>query len=191
MDDPRPHVGEPLALDLLNTGWMSADGPQDLLVDGAGVRCWLETNDLADRCEADERPATHWCRPARRFCGPSPTSGSFDERTQVLGHGRIRRRLRPGAARGTRPSVRDPERRAGWLAADDPVAPADRRAPDRIKQCAHPQCMLWFHDTSKNGTSAGIRWPPAEPRQGRAALRGEARLRPVRCCRCDKRYFWG
>ena len=22
----------------------------------------------------------------------------------------------------------------------------------RIKQCAHPHCVLWFYDTSKNGT---------------------------------------
>jgi len=52
MRDPRPHVGEPLALDLLNTRWASADGPQDLLSDTAGLRCWLQTNDLADRCAA-------------------------------------------------------------------------------------------------------------------------------------------
>ncbi|WP_205626740.1 ABATE domain-containing protein, partial [Mycobacteroides sp. H070] len=55
MSDPRPHLGEPLALDLLNTRWMSGDGLQDLLSTLDGVRIWLRTNNLHDRCTANEK----------------------------------------------------------------------------------------------------------------------------------------
>ncbi|OPX12458.1 CGNR zinc finger domain-containing protein, partial [Gordonia sp. i37] len=26
------------------------------------------------------------------------------------------------------------------------------RVPDRIRQCQHPQCVLWYLDTSRSGT---------------------------------------
>ncbi|WP_205870724.1 ABATE domain-containing protein, partial [Mycolicibacterium diernhoferi] len=55
MRDPRPHVGEPLALDLLNTRWMSPDGPRDLLENVDGLQIWLEANGLDRRCVADEK----------------------------------------------------------------------------------------------------------------------------------------
>ncbi|WP_232524335.1 ABATE domain-containing protein [Nocardiopsis gilva] len=38
--DPRPLVGEPLALDLLNTRWFRG-GSHDLLERPAGLRIWL------------------------------------------------------------------------------------------------------------------------------------------------------
>lgn len=52
--DPRPHVGEPLALDLLNTQWVD-DGPRDLLTDVAGLRIWLTSAGLSGRATADTR----------------------------------------------------------------------------------------------------------------------------------------
>ena len=55
MRDPRPLIGEPLALDLLNTTWMSDDGPRDLLADVPGLRCWLTANDLDGRCRGDDK----------------------------------------------------------------------------------------------------------------------------------------
>lgn len=38
-----------------------------------------------------------------------------------------------------------------WLAADNLLSLL-ATAPDRIRQCAHPDCVLFFYDTSKNGT---------------------------------------
>ncbi|TGZ09616.1 ABATE domain-containing protein, partial [Streptomyces rhizosphaericola] len=39
--DPRPLTGEPLALDLLNTRWVDAEGPRDLLASLDGLALWL------------------------------------------------------------------------------------------------------------------------------------------------------
>lgn len=149
MRDPRPHVGEPLAVDLLNTRWMSADGPRDLLIDIDGLRCWLTANDLADTCVADERTrqALLSARAAiqRAVCERAP-----EELNRILDHGRIRREL-TGAGPAEHPDVPRPEWLAAWLAADNLLHLLGER-PGRIKQCAHPQCVLFFYDTSKNGT---------------------------------------
>lgn len=161
MRDPRPHVGEPLALDLLNTRWMSADGPQDLLADVAGLRIWLQTNNLHDRCRADEktRVASVRAREAVLRVVTNDPAGSADDLNAVLEHGRVRRTLAESGPRDE-VDVSRSEWLPGWLAADDLLrllaaspdrTKPDRTKPDRIKQCAHPHCVLWFYDTSKNG----------------------------------------
>jgi predicted RNA-binding Zn ribbon-like protein len=149
MRDPRPHVGEPLALDLLNTRWMSADGLQDLLADVAGVRCWLAANDLDERCAADEKTRAALVR-AREAIVQVVTGGSADELNAVLDRGRIRRTL---ADSGPHDDVEVPrsEWLPGWLAADNLLELLAGPA-GRIKQCAHEHCVLWFYDTSKNAT---------------------------------------
>lgn len=149
MDDPRPHIGEPLALDLLNTRWMSAEGPQDLLADVAGLRCWLVTNDLIDRCRADEKTRAALLR-ARDAVLHVVADGSRVELNEVLDRGRVRRTLAEGGP-VDEPEVSRPEWLPGWLAAEDLLRLLGQ-APDRIKQCAHDHCVLWFYDTSKNGT---------------------------------------
>ncbi|OBB87514.1 CGNR zinc finger domain-containing protein [Mycolicibacterium peregrinum] len=148
MRDPRPHVGEPLALDLLNTRWMSADGPQDLLADVDGLRTWLLANRLDDRCEADEKSRVALIA-AREAILRAVQAGSVDEINDVLERGRIRRTLTASGPAETA-EVLQPEWLAGWLAAADLLRLLGE-APDRIKQCAHPHCILWFHDSSKNG----------------------------------------
>lgn len=149
MRDPRPHLGEPLALDLLNTRWASADGPQDLLSDTAGLRCWLRTNELDDRCDVDEL-SLQALLVARQAILRVVVEGSADELNEVLDHGRIRRRLADAGPEDL-PDVPEARWLAGWLAADNLLGLL-AESPRRIKQCAHPHCILWFHDTSKNGT---------------------------------------
>lgn len=149
MQDPRPYVGEPLALDLLNTQWMSVDGPQDLLTNAAGLRCWLTTNRLNDRCHADEN-TRHATFVARQAIRQAVTGGSASDLNAVLDHGRIRRTL---SESGPTDVVEVPQSEwlPGWLAADN-LLHLLSGAPHRIKQCAHPRCVLWFYDTSKNST---------------------------------------
>ena len=149
MRDPRPHVGEPLALDLLNTRWMSAEGPQDLLIDVAGLRCWLVANDLDDRCAADEKTRVALVR-AREAILQVVTDDSADDLNAVLDHGRIRRSLTDAGPQDD-VDVSRSEWLPGWLAADNLLQLLAESA-GRIKQCAHPHCVLWFYDTSKNGT---------------------------------------
>ena len=117
MNDPRPHVGEPLALDLLNTVWMSADGPRDLLTDVAGLRSWLVANDLEERCPADEKTRVALVR-AREAVLRAVAEDEVDELNAVLDHGRVRRLLAEGGPR-EEADVARPEWLPGWLAADD------------------------------------------------------------------------
>ncbi|MVU76891.1 hypothetical protein GPX89_06485 [Nocardia sp. ET3-3] len=147
MPDPRPHLGEPLALDLLNTRWMTAQGRQDLLADVAGVRRWLADNGLDLPADEPTRRALATARDAILHAVEGDTA---DELNAVLAQGRIRRTLTlDGPA--SLPEVSDPAQLPGWLAADN-LLHLLASTPDRIKQCAHPDCILFFLDTSKNGT---------------------------------------
>ncbi|NUS95298.1 MAG: CGNR zinc finger domain-containing protein [Nocardia sp.] len=76
--------------------------------------------------------------------------GTRDALIEVLDRGRIRRSL-TGTGPADTPEVTDPAWLPGWPAADNLLTLlAD--APDRIRRCAHPDCILFFYDTSKNGT---------------------------------------
>ncbi|MEV0462782.1 CGNR zinc finger domain-containing protein [Nocardia tengchongensis] len=147
MPEPRPHLGEPLALDLLNTRWIAASGRQDLLTDVAGARRWLADNDLDLPADAATLSALMTAREAILRAVKGETA---DDLNAVLEHGRIRRTLTPDGP-ATLPEVGDPAWLPGWLAADN-LLHLLASSPDRIKKCAHPQCILWFLDTSKNGT---------------------------------------
>lgn len=148
MLDPRPHLGEPLALDLLNTRWMSG-GPQDLLTDTAGLQIWLTSAGLTDRATADAATLDA-ALAARTAIYDTVRNAEHAALNEVLEHGRIRRTLTD-----TGPAdVADVPESAwlpGWLAADN-LLRLLAEAPDRIRQCAHPDCVLFFYDTSKNGT---------------------------------------
>ncbi|MFQ6398279.1 CGNR zinc finger domain-containing protein [Nocardia sp. KC 131] len=148
MLDPRPHLGEPLALDLLNTRWIE-NGPQDLLTDVAGLDIWLNSAGLADRATADERTleTVLTARSAIYDVVKHTTNSGLNA---VLEHGRIRRTL-TAAGPADIDDVADPAWLPAWLATDNLLRLlAD--VPDRIRQCAHPECVLFFYDTSKNGT---------------------------------------
>ncbi len=145
--EPRPHLGEPLALDLLNTRWIAASGRQDLLTDVAGAQQWLADNDLDLPADAATLRALVTAREAILRAVKGETA---DDLNAVLEHGRIRRALTPDGP-ATLPEVGDPAWLPGWLAADN-LLHLLASSPDRIKKCAHPQCILWFLDTSKNGT---------------------------------------
>ncbi|WP_280504971.1 CGNR zinc finger domain-containing protein, partial [Nocardia farcinica] len=68
----------------------------------------------------------------------------------VLAHGRIRRTLTADGP-ATEVEVDDPAWLPGWLAAEN-LLELLAEAPHRIRQCAHDRCILFFYDTSKNGT---------------------------------------
>ncbi|MFC9896264.1 CGNR zinc finger domain-containing protein [Nocardia sp. NPDC127579] len=146
MLDPRPHLGEPLALDLLNTRWMD-NGPRDLLIDRAGLEIWLSTAGID--ATADER-TLEAVLAARSAVYDSVQHTDHAALNAILEHGRIRRQLTDAGPTGI-PDVADSAWLPGWLAADNLLHLLER-APDRIRQCAHPDCVLFFFDTSKNGT---------------------------------------
>jgi predicted RNA-binding Zn ribbon-like protein len=134
----RPLLGEPLALDLVDTRW---DGG-DQLADPDGVAAWLAEHGY----ERGSAAALRECRDALRA---ALERGEREPLNAVLARGTRTPVLR---ADGPGEEVRvDADWRAAWDAAVDYLALLGGR-PDRIRRCAHEKCVLWFHDTSRNGT---------------------------------------
>ncbi|MFC0865471.1 CGNR zinc finger domain-containing protein [Sphaerimonospora cavernae] len=152
-EDPRPLIGEPLCLDLLNTRWRSVEGPHDLLDSVNGLFVWLRSTGLHHRVTADQ-PTLEALLDVRDALlelveeGITPTAMAALDRT--LRHGCVRRSLGPDGALET-VEADDPAHLAAWLAADDYLRLLGW-APTRIRRCAHPDCVLYFYDVSKNGT---------------------------------------
>ncbi|MGW3497928.1 CGNR zinc finger domain-containing protein [Streptomyces sp. NPDC001020] len=151
--DPRPLIGEPLALDLLNTRWVHDGEPQDLLASVDGLAIWLSSAGLADRCRADE--ATLRMLRAAREAIAHLVDGQVDDATRkafndVLAHGRLRLTLGAGGPDRTL-ELDESAALPSWLAAENYLTLLDE-APDRIRGCAHRDCVLHFYDTSRNGT---------------------------------------
>ncbi|MET9449189.1 CGNR zinc finger domain-containing protein [Streptomyces cinerochromogenes] len=150
--DPRPLTGEPLALDLLNTRWNREGVTQDLLADTDGLAVWLASNGLAGTHPAGAEALDH-LRAAREAIkaavdgAPEQAAPLVDA---VLEHGRIRARLTAGGP-AEEPEFADPAWGPAWLAARNYLELLTR-APERIRSCAGGHCILYFFDTSRNGT---------------------------------------
>ncbi|MFD4253381.1 CGNR zinc finger domain-containing protein [Amycolatopsis thermoflava] len=151
MTDPRPLRGEPLPLDLANTRWNERGAPRDLLDSLDGLDIWLRATGLAGTVAAT-RPALEALHQARAAVHAllAGEPGGRELLNDVLRHGRVRRELGPDGPVDV-PETGDAAWYAAWLAADGYLRLLER-APDRIKACAHPGCVLHFFDTSKNGT---------------------------------------
>ncbi|CAL9290742.1 CGNR zinc finger domain-containing protein [Streptomyces sp. NPDC003090] len=151
--DPRPLVGEPVSLDLLNTRWVQDGADHDLLTGTDGLAVWLASAGLAGRFRADAATLDHTLRAREALAATVDSPG--DPRgaallNEVLDHGRIRAVLTPEGP-GEEPEFTDPAWGPAWTAARD-YLDLLRRAPDRIRRCAHEACVLHFFDTSRNGT---------------------------------------
>ncbi|MGH3638429.1 MAG: CGNR zinc finger domain-containing protein [Mycobacterium sp.] len=155
MPDPRPLVGEPLPLDLLNTRWIDGDHRHDLLETIAGTTIWIESAGVDASC----RPAAIDEKDRRRLCAAREAIATVAETpddphgrqllNDVLSHGhRVLSLNEDGPASEV---MVDRGWRIPWLAAErylDLLA----RSPDRIRKCRHPRCVLWYLDTSRSGT---------------------------------------
>ncbi|MEU3303554.1 CGNR zinc finger domain-containing protein [Streptomyces sp. NPDC006678] len=151
--DPRPLVGEPLALDLLNTRWIHEGEEHDLLDSVNGLGTWLASSGLDGRFTADGATLvrTRAARDALAAVMDRPGDAAATARADaVLEHGRIRAALTPGGP-AERTEFADPSWGPGWTAVRDYLELL-RTAPDRIRACAHTACVLRFFDTSRNGT---------------------------------------
>ncbi|MFJ5551762.1 CGNR zinc finger domain-containing protein [Streptomyces sp. NPDC093225] len=157
--DPRPLIGEPAALDLLNTRWMREGELQDLFAGAAGLTrmeglaLWLASAGLADRFRADAPTLIHLLTArealARAVADPVDPA-ALKLLDAVLDHGRIRLRV---GAEGTseEPEFDDRSWGPAWTAARNLLDLLDK-GPDRIRKCASTTCVLHFFDTSRNGT---------------------------------------
>lgn len=145
----RPLNDEPLALDLVNTQWSEGGTNHDLFATLKGAAHWLDEvgfkgTEMTEEVRLalwDAREALH---DALEHPGREPQALNA-----VLRKGRMLAQIKMGGPTYT-PEVPDAWRVA-WLAAQSYLELLSE-APERIRQCAHPSCVLYFYDTSKNGT---------------------------------------
>jgi predicted RNA-binding Zn ribbon-like protein len=148
--DPRPLLGEPLPLDLLNTAWISAGAPQDLLRDEAGTRLFLDGHDFDAPADAAARRALRDAREAMR-------TWLLDRGSPTARHG-LNAVLQRGSERpvvtagGVTTEVDAAASwRVPWTCAAALVELVETRG-GRIRRCANHECVLWFLDTTRPGT---------------------------------------
>ncbi|MGH9133962.1 MAG: CGNR zinc finger domain-containing protein [Ilumatobacteraceae bacterium] len=147
----QPLPDEPLAIKLLNTSWSGSSGEVDLLADRDGVGRWLASVGLAGRATEPMREALRSARATIAAVVADPGAPAAREAfNELLRLGTVTRSVT--AAGGVARTITvDEAWRPGWLAADDLLDLLETR-PGRIRQCAHPRCVLWFVDTSRNGS---------------------------------------
>jgi predicted RNA-binding Zn ribbon-like protein len=142
--DPRPLLGEPLPLDLVNTRWTDDQGAHDLLELPGGLAIWLSSAGLADTV-----PETPETLDALRATRDALARGDADRLNETLRHGRIGRRLGPDGPENV-VETDTPGWLAAWLAAEHYLRLLEQD-PARIRDCANPGCTLRFYDVSKAG----------------------------------------
>jgi predicted RNA-binding Zn ribbon-like protein len=142
----RPLTGEPLAVDLLNTRWQAAGRDVDLLATVDGLAQWFAESGQ------DDLPATEAARAAARAARAAIrgiVTADGGEAAESAVNGILARGLTVRAISGgiveERTIVTSPEWTAAWRAAADYLRLRDL-APDGIRQCRHPDCVLYFFD---------------------------------------------
>lgn len=156
----RSLVGETLALDLVNTQWPERGEMVDFLADPDGVALWLREHGFDP--DTDEVLPLLSARTAIRGFLEEPGPAADARLNAVLAHGGERPVLREGSP------VNETSTDAGWGAAWSAARSFVQivgTQPDRLRQCAHPDCVLYFFDTSRNGTR---RWHSMETCGARA-----------------------
>jgi predicted RNA-binding Zn ribbon-like protein len=159
--DPRPLVGEPLGLDLLNTHWIEGGTVRDLLADVPGLATFLRSIRLDDdrrggpdgglrTASADVLQALHRARDVIQAVAEHPDDDARTAFNDLLARGH-RERFLDARGPATRVVVAEPSWAVGWLAADNYLDLITAR-PERIRRCEHERCILWFLDTSRSGT---------------------------------------
>ncbi len=147
-------VGETISLDLVNTQWVDHGEDVDFLADTAAIDLWLReygfdpTSEQVDALLASRR--------AIRAFLDTPGPDADAALNDVLRHGHEDVRVVDG--RPETVVVTDAGWRAAWSTAGA-ITGLIATQPDRVRQCAHPDCVLYFFDTSRNG---GRRWHSME-----------------------------
>jgi predicted RNA-binding Zn ribbon-like protein len=159
----RPLTGEPLPLDLLDTVWMENGSLRDGFDTPGALKGWLAEHEFPiDAPEGEVRESLTEARESIRAFLQKCDDG--DARLNaVLAQGTRNPRLVDG-----RPtvvdSVDDPAHLPGWKCAAEFLDLLASK-PDRIRKCANHECVLWYLDTTRNGSR---RWHSMETCGNRA-----------------------
>ncbi|MCF2532337.1 CGNR zinc finger domain-containing protein [Yinghuangia soli] len=153
MDD-RPLTGEPLALDLANTRWPVRDVLHDHLDDPLKLRAWLAGHGLDPGTSTGTGPSDARLREAlataREAIRAALEQHAYEELDAVLARGAVRLGITAdGPAEHV--EIDDEAWRPAWESARAYLELVQSAEPGRIRNCAAPECTLWFLDTSKNG----------------------------------------
>jgi predicted RNA-binding Zn ribbon-like protein len=151
----RPLIGEPLAVDLLNTRWQAAGRDVDLLATTDGFAQWLAESgqddlaptEAARAAACDARAAIQGIVTAET--GGADSAGAAETAAESAVNGILARGLTVRAISGgiveERTIVTSPEWTAAWRAVADYLR-LRGLAPGGIRQCRHPDCVLYFFD---------------------------------------------
>jgi len=143
-----PLVGEPLALELVNTRWVESGQWVDLFDEPEGMDRWMTSSGIADTSDTSDE-ALREARAALREVLDRPGDEPEARLNRVLARGAVIPVLRRGAPGDE--IVVDAGWRVAWEAAQNLLTLLGTQ-PDRVRQCAHPDCVLYFFDVSRNGT---------------------------------------
>ena len=94
-------------------------------------------------------------------------AAGLDQLNAVLSHGHLRLSIGPPMNPRHTLEVDDPAWRPAVMAAAN-LLELLAQAPDRIRRCQNPGCVLWFFDATRNGTR---RWCSMEVCGNRAKAR--------------------
>lgn len=136
----------------MNTWWIDRGRSCDLFDEPGGVESWLREHRLLGVEPGATAPVVDALREARAALRSAVERGddaADAALNAVLARGVVRRRVRGGVV-GDHVDVHDHWRPAWYAAASYLDLVQDR--PERIRRCAHPACVLYFYDTSRNGT---------------------------------------
>nr|WP_240487174.1 hypothetical protein [Actinomadura flavalba] len=135
-------------------GWFDQGRRHDLFDESDGLASWLAEHGFADVPGA--LPPLLAARDAIRAALERGQDAALDD---VLSHGSRRPVLRAGTPAQTL-LLDAPHWEAAWTAAADLVHLHTAR-PERIRACAHPDCILWSSTRRRTAAAAGARWTSA------------------------------
>jgi predicted RNA-binding Zn ribbon-like protein len=147
--DLRPFRGEPLPLDLLNTEWRDRGEAHDQLGTPEGARAFAADHGVRLPAAAGDRTrrALREARAVIRALLEGDHDPAVIERgRRVLRHARLTL-----DAEGDTAAHGDDEAWTPGVRALLDAVHLRASQPDRIRRCAHPDCVLWFLDTSRSG----------------------------------------
>ncbi|MEU5156536.1 CGNR zinc finger domain-containing protein [Glycomyces sp. NPDC021274] len=159
----RPLMGEPLPLDLLDTVWMENGSLRDVFDTPGALEGWLAEHEFS--VDAPAREVREHLTEARESIRAFLAKEDDGEArlNAVLAHGTRNPRLVDG-----RPAIEDsvdgPAHLPGWKCAVELLDLLERKG-DRIRKCANHECVLWYLDTTRNGSR---RWHSMETCGNRA-----------------------
>ena len=149
--DPRALPDEPLALDLVNTEFLPDGTLVDLLSTAETTQAWLTAAGLNEAAAGEPGATRAALRQARAAIKDALSGRGTAPLNGVLGHGHVRLSVSAGLEPLRTLDADDPAWQPAVMAAAN-LLDLLEQAPDRIKHCENPACVLWFFDTTRNGT---------------------------------------